>query len=230
MDTRSFEPMKAPAPPRKIHVAIAHHDPYVATGIAALLRSSTDFFLHSTGGDEVDVLVTDYATGMIQAAAPTPRPSAGKAPSLLVVSVQDRGWHIRRAVDAGVRGYLLQDCTASELADAVRCVADGRRYLSRSVADRLLDTLTQASPTARELDVLQHVARGLSNKDIGRLLGIGEGTVKTHVKAILVKLGEPTRTGAIAEAMRRGLLAEPRSFLDDSLAASPFHASPLFLP
>lgn len=211
--------MKASALPRKIYVAIAHHDPYVATGIAALLRGSTDFLLQSTGAEEADVLVTDYATGMIRAAAPTPRPGARKAASLLVVSEQDRGWHIRRAVDAGVRGYLLQDCTASELADAVRCVADGRRYLSRSVADRLLDTLAQAIPTARELEVLQHVARGLSNKDVGRMLGISEGTVKTHVKAILVKLGEPTRTGAIAEAMRRGLLAEPQPFVDDSLAA-----------
>jgi DNA-binding NarL/FixJ family response regulator len=217
--------MTAPARTLRINVAIAHQDPYVATGIAALLRSSADFAVNaanaaaSADAGEADVLVTDYATGMIRAAAPPARRGAAKAAALLVVSEQDRGWQIRRAVDAGVRGYLLQDCSANELADAVRCVADGRRYLSRAVADRLLDTLVQAFPTARELEVLQLMARGLGNKDIGRLLGISEGTVKTHVKAILAKLGEPTRTGAIAEAMRRGLLDDPRPLADVSLAA-----------
>lgn len=217
--------MTAPAHAPQIHVAIAHQDPYVATGIASLLSASTDFAVQAVQAENpevADVLVTDYATGVLRATAPA-RPHAGRRPkpaSFLVVTDQDRSWQIRRAVDAGVRGYLLQDCSANELSDAVRTVAAGRRYLSRSVAERLLDTLAQAIPTARELEVLQLMARGLSNKDIGRLLGIGEGTVKTHVKAILSKLGEPTRTGAIAEAMRRGLLMDeerPRS--DTSLAA-----------
>jgi len=198
--------MTAPAHAPRINVSIAHHDPYVATGIAALLRSSTDFTLQSEGSEDVDVLVTDYSTGMLKAASSTPRRRAGKVASLLIVSEQDRGWQIRRAVDAGVRGYLLQDCSANELADAVRTVAQGHRYLSRSAADRVLDTLVQSVPTARELEVLQHMACGLGNKNIGQRLGISEGTVKTHVKTILAKLGEQTRTGAITEAIRRGLL------------------------
>jgi DNA-binding NarL/FixJ family response regulator len=214
--------MTAMAHAPQINVAIAHHDPYVSTGIASLLRASTDFAVQAGCPEAADVLVTDYATGVLRATAPV-RPPVGRRPkaaSFLVVTDQDRSWQIRRAVDAGVRGYLLQDCSANELSDAVRTVAAGRRYLSRSVAERLLDTLAQAIPTARELEVLQLMARGLSNKDIGRLLGIGEGTVKTHVKAILAKLGEPTRTGAIAEAMRRGLLMdEEPPHADTSLAS-----------
>lgn len=203
--------MTALAHAPKINVAIAHHDPYVAEGIATLLSASIDFTVLSESLDEVDVLVTDYLTGMLRAAAPKPRHSARKVASLLIVSEQDRGWQIRRAVDAGVRGYLLQDCSASELGNAVRNVAQGRRYLSATAADRLLDTLVQSIPTARELEVLQHMACGLANKNIGRLLGISEGTVKTHVKTILAKLGEQTRTGAINEAMHRGLLdSQPR--------------------
>ena len=163
--------MTAPAHALRINVSIAHHDPYVATGIAALLRSSTDFTLQSEGSEDVDVLVTDYSTGTLKAASSTPRRRAGKVASLLIVSEQDRGWQIRRAVDAGVRGYLLQDCSANELADAVRTVAQGHRYLSRSAADRVLDTLVQSVPTAREFEVLQHMACGLGNKNIGRLLG-----------------------------------------------------------
>jgi len=128
--------------------------------------------------------------------------------SFLVVTDQSTGWQIRRAVDAGVSGYLLHDCSAEELSDAVRCVAEGRRYLSCPVADQLLENISAAVPTARELEVLQLMAEGLPNKDIGRRLGIGEGTVKTHVKAILRKLEEPTRTAAIGEAFRRGLLLE----------------------
>jgi DNA-binding NarL/FixJ family response regulator len=76
------------------------------------------------------------------------------------------------------------------------------------VADQLLDNFSSAAPTAREFEVLHLMAQGLANKDIGRRLSIGEGTVKTHVKAILRKLQKPTRIAAIGEAFRRGLLLE----------------------
>lgn len=101
--------MTALTPPRRIHVAVAHRDPYVAAGIASLLRSRVDFVVRTgttdiDGGDDtIDVFVTDYATGLRKAA-----PAA-----LLVVTDQRAGWQIRRAVDAGVRGYLLHDCTTA---------------------------------------------------------------------------------------------------------------------
>lgn len=206
--------MTAPTQARPIHVAVAHRDPYVAAGIASLLRSRADFVVQSGlpdldgGGDAVDVLVTDYATG-VHRATNIPPGRGGFGPRLfLVVTDQSTGWQIRRAVDAGVRGYLLHDCSVEELSDAVRCVAGGRRYLSCPVADQLLDNFSSAAPTAREFEVLHLMAQGLANKDIGRRLSIGEGTVKTHVKAILRKLQKPTRIAAIGEAFRRGLLLE----------------------
>ncbi|MDP9920692.1 DNA-binding NarL/FixJ family response regulator [Variovorax boronicumulans] len=207
--------MTAPTSPRQIHVVVAHRDPYVAAGIASLLRSRADFAVWTgsaevdadDGDGTVDVLVTDYATGLRKATQPAPT----HAGAILVVTDQHTGWQIRRAVDVGVRGYLLHDCSTAELSDAVRCVAEGRRYLSCAVADQLLDNLTAAVPTVRELEVLQLIAHGLANKDIGRRLGIGEGTVKTHVKALLRKLGESSRTAVIAEAFRRGLLLEAMS-------------------
>ena len=202
--------MTVPTQARQIHVAVAHRDPYVAAGIASLLRSRADFLVQSGSpdADGVDVLVTDYATG-VHKAANVQSGRGGFAPSsFLVVTDQSTGWQIRRAVDAGVRGYLLHDCSVEELSDAVRCVAQGRRYLSCLVADQLLDNLSAAAPTAREFEVLQLMAQGLANKDIGRRLSIGEGTVKTHVKAILRKLQKPTRVAAIGEAIRRGLLLE----------------------
>ncbi|MGK6310681.1 LuxR C-terminal-related transcriptional regulator [Variovorax sp. DT-64] len=163
------------------------------------------------GDDTVDVFVTDYATGLHKATPVEPGHRGPASAALLVVTDQRTGWQIRRAVDAGVRGYLLHDCSTEELSDAVRCVAEGRRYLSCAVADQLLDNLTAAVPTVRELEVLQLIAHGLPNKDIGRRLGIGEGTVKTHVKALLRKLGESTRTAVIAYAQRLGSEMDDRA-------------------
>ncbi|MDM0066739.1 response regulator transcription factor [Variovorax sp. J31P207] len=206
--------MTAPTQARQIRVVVAHRDPYVSAGIASLLRSRADLVVRSgTADDEhgVDVLVTDYATGIDKATNATPGRQGLVLNLCLVVTDQRTGWQIRRAVDAGVRGYLLHDCSAEELSEAVRCVAEGRRYLSHSVADPLLDHLTAPVPTARELEVLRLIAHGLANKDIGRRLGICEGTVKTHVKGLLRKLGESTRTAVIAEASRRGLLLEATS-------------------
>ncbi|KWT94124.1 MULTISPECIES: response regulator transcription factor [unclassified Variovorax] len=200
--------MSAQVHPSKINVAVTHQDTFVAAGIAALLRSRADFAVQvgEPGASGADVLVTDYTTGL-QQATHRQRQRRGAVVGALIVTDQNTGVQIRRAVDAGVRGYVLQDCSAEQLSQAVRSVAAGRRYLGELVAEQLLDSLGFVVPTARELEVLQLIAFGMSNKEIGRRLGIGEGTVKTHVKAILVKLGEPTRTAALREARRRGLLS-----------------------
>jgi len=187
-------------------VAVAHSDPYVAAGITALLRPCADLAVRAAGrsGARADVLVIDYDGALYQAKADG---GMANAPASLIVTEHCAGWQVRRAVDAGIRGYLLQDCSSAELAEAVRCVAAGRPFLSATVAAQLLDALNYDAPTARQLQVLHLVAQGLSNRDIGRHLGIGERTVKTHVRAILVKLGERNRTAAMAEARRRGMLA-----------------------
>ena len=117
---------------RPIQVAIAHRDPHAAAGIASLLRSRADFVVRSgmPADGDADELVADYATAMHEAmradvalsavTAVTAVPDVRAASAgCLVVTDQDSGWQMRRAVDAGVRGYLLQDCSSGELADAV---------------------------------------------------------------------------------------------------------------
>lgn len=194
--------MKASTSSSPVVVTVVHFDPYVSAGIAALLRSQPDLTLLPAGASDrqPDVLVTDYDSALQPA-------MQSKAPASLVVTDQYAGWQVRRAVAGGVGGYLLQDCSAAELAQAVRCVAAGRRFLSSAVAEQLLDALNYGAPTARQLQVLQLISQGLSNKAISSRLGIGERTVKMHVQAILANLGERTRTAAMAEAMRRGFLA-----------------------
>jgi DNA-binding NarL/FixJ family response regulator len=192
----------------RIRVAVAHEDPYLAAGISALLRAGAQFDVLSDDedGPSPDVVVMDYAAAVGQpASAPGRRP--GKRSASLVVTDQCTGWQVRRAVDVGVRGYLLHGCSADELAGAVRCLAQGGRYLPIPVAQQLADSLSYGVPTARELDVLKLTAKGLCNKDIGRHLGVGEGTVKTHMKALFEKLGAASRTAAVTEALRRGLLS-----------------------
>lgn len=192
----------------RMHVAVDHRDPFLAAGITSLLSLHEDLFVERRMKHEqrVDVVVMDYETGLKSALTRSSIP--GRSPASLIVTHRRAGWQVRRAVDAGIRGYLLQDCSADELTHAVRCVAAGRRYLSSTVAEHLMDALNYDLPTARQLEVLQLVALGLSNKEISRRLGIGERTVKTHVKEVLKKLGEKTRTAGTAEAKRRGMLAE----------------------
>lgn len=193
--------MKKSTSRQSVVVTVAHRDLYVAAGIAALLRAQPDLAQLPAGAlnRQPDVLVTDYDSALRQG-------SPAKAPATMVVTDQCAGWQVRRAVEAGVRGYLLQDCSAAELVDAVRCIATGHRFLSPVVAEQLLDALNYEVPTVRQLQVLQLISQGLSNKAISSRLGIGERTVKMHVKAVLSRLGARTRTAAMAEAMRRGML------------------------
>jgi DNA-binding NarL/FixJ family response regulator len=114
------------------------------------------------------------------------------------------------AIRAGAIGYLLKDTRGAELKEAIRAAAAGRVHLSPQAAARLLREVrapeTPESLTGREIDVLRLVSLGLANKEIARRLGIGEGTVKTHVSSLLGKLGLQSRTQAALHAVRMGLV------------------------
>jgi len=115
------------------------------------------------------------------------------------------------AVKAGAIGYLHKDARGPELKDAIRAAAAGRVHLSPQAATRLLrEVRTPESPdtlTERETEVLRLISLGLANKEVARRLGIGDGTVKTHVSNILGKLGVQSRTQAALYAVRIGLVS-----------------------
>jgi len=125
---------------------------------------------------------------------------------LLVLSSFDGDEDIYRALKAGARAYVLKDSTREELLAAVRAVASGQRSLSTTVAERLAERVAGSELTPRELAVLRQIVSGRSNKQIASALSISEGTVKTHVKSILAKLGVEDRTEAAVLALRRGLV------------------------
>jgi NarL family two-component system response regulator LiaR len=115
------------------------------------------------------------------------------------------------AIRAGAIGYVLKDTLGEELKRAIHAAAEGQVYLSPQAAARLLREVRAPEPrealTERETGVLRLVALGLANKEIGRELGIGEGTVKTHVSSVLAKLGVQSRTQAALQAVQMGLVS-----------------------
>lgn len=120
---------------------------------------------------------------------------------------------LREAVIAGVDSFLLSTVSASELRDAVTRTGQGERIVSPSIAMQLAGSWRQepresgaSALTARELEVLQLLAEGLTNQQAGTRLGLSARTVKTHVQNLLVKLDVPDRTGAVARAFRLGLI------------------------
>jgi DNA-binding NarL/FixJ family response regulator len=205
-----------------IRIRVAHEDPIVAAGLAAVLREQCDFAvtvgpLPSEVVDAAsalefrhpDVVVSDYCSALAHLAAAR---SAGAAlfasfsGKVMVVTQHDREWDVRTAVHAGVRGYLLQSCGLDELVKGVRALRRGSRYLCDPVAGLIADSVTHEQLTTRETEVLDLIVRGMCNKTIASDLGIALGTVKAHVKIILAKLDASTRTHAAAVATRRGLV------------------------
>ncbi|MDF1824760.1 MAG: response regulator transcription factor [Verrucomicrobiales bacterium] len=112
---------------------------------------------------------------------------------------------VRRAFEAGILGYLSKDKNSDELLSAIRAVGEGQQYLPPEISLLLAKSEWSAHLTDRELEILQWIARGRANKQIGEELSLSENTVKNHVKSILSKLNAKDRTHAVTEALKRGL-------------------------
>jgi two-component system NarL family response regulator len=125
---------------------------------------------------------------------------------VLMLTTYDGDEDIHRAMAAGASGYLLKSIPSIQLEAAVRAVIEGRQYLPPAVAERLAERAAFQVLTARELEILALIARGLSNKDVARVLVANEFTVKAHVRNILAKLGVETRTEAAILAVQRRLV------------------------
>ncbi len=126
--------------------------------------------------------------------------------AILMVSSFDGSEDIHRALRAGALGYVLTDVSDSELIEAIHTVSSGRRHISRQIAARLAERMSRSTLTKREMDVLQLIVRGKSNKEIADVLKVAEETVKYHVKGILSKLGVADRTQAATAALLRGIV------------------------
>lgn len=132
--------------------------------------------------------------------------AAHPAAKVIVVSINDTAEDVHRAMEAGAKGYLPKSSELNDLVRAIRTVAAGEHYLPPELARKLAERNLHTPLSDRELDVLRLVAQGKANKEIAESLGVGEGTVKTHLSHLLAKLDAPDRTRAVTLAIERGLL------------------------
>jgi DNA-binding NarL/FixJ family response regulator len=209
-------------PTQRINVLLRHRHPLVHAGIVATLLLQPDLAvlgwrsdvspMREDGGllgeSNPDVIVADYESGLdlVKPRERAGSTSLGALPKVLVVTGRASEAEIRLALEVGVRGYLLDGCSPEELVDGVRAVQRGMRHLSELAGHRMAESLTHKALSSRETEVLGLVARGCANKVICKKLNITVGTVKGHVKGILLKLDAKSRTEATAIASRRGLL------------------------
>ena len=114
--------------------------------------------------------------------------------------------NIYRAVQAGALGYLLKDTSQTQMLEAIATVNSGRRYIPSQIAARLAERMMRSNLTPRELEILEMLAKGLTNKQIGAALSISDNTVRNHVNSIMEKMEVCDRTEAVAVAMQQGIL------------------------
>ncbi len=126
--------------------------------------------------------------------------------SIIALSTYGGDEDIRRALQAGARAYLTKDVLHDELIRAIHAVHAGGKYLPASVSAALESSTLPAGLSAREMEVLALIVKGLGNKQIAYQLGIAEHTVKNHVKNILSKLSVDDRTQAATAAIQRGII------------------------
>jgi DNA-binding NarL/FixJ family response regulator len=206
---------------RPIRILVADDHPLFRSGVAAMIGQVDDlqvageartgleaveqYFRHRPDVALVDLRMPEMEGVEVIAAIRQRDPDA----RLIVLTTYDSDEDIYRGLRAGAKGYLLKDCEVDDLVRCVRAVHAGQTWLPPVVAGKLADRVTGSELTPREVEVLQHLAAGKSNKEIASACGVVEGTVKTHVNNILGKLGVGSRTEAVTLAIKRGLVRLP---------------------
>jgi len=203
---------------QKIRVLVADDHFIVRIGLLSVINTEPDMHVVGEAADgsqavEVfvksnpDVVLMDLrmplkdgieATKEIRSRRPDAR--------ILMLTTFDGDTDIHRAIQAGAQGYVLKSSTGDKLIPAVRAVAAGEKWIPKEVANRLASRKLFEELTPRELQVLQQMAKGLANKEIGDVLDITGHTVKDHLKNILAKLRVADRTEAVTVALQRGII------------------------
>ncbi|GGC89357.1 DNA-binding response regulator [Tersicoccus solisilvae] len=204
-----------------VRVLIADDHPVMRAGLSALFDTEADIDVVATAGTTAaavasarerrpDVVIMDLQFDRRFEGADATRTlrALPEPPAVLVLTNFDTDGDIVSAIEAGAAGYLLKDAPPDEIIAAVRAAAVGQTALAPAVASRLLTRMrdTRTALSARELEVLDLVARGRSNTEIARELHVSETTVKSHLAHIYPKLGVSSRTAAVAAAREAGYL------------------------
>ena len=204
-----------------IRVIIVDDHPVVRFGLAAIIGLQPDMSVagEAGSGEEACTLCDSRPVDVVLMDLRLPRMSGVDAirairkqhPKLrfIVLTTYDGDEDIHRALEAGAQSYLLKAMSHTDLANAIRTVHAGSKFLPASVSKSLEGRPPQSGLSARELQVLELIVKGRSNKEIGDALGISEATVKWHVNMILSRLDVTDRTQATVAALQRGIVHLP---------------------
>ena len=217
-----------------ISVVVADDQELVRTGFRAILNSEPDIEVVGEAGDgreaieaakqlNPDVVLMDIRMPVLDGLAATRRIVTGpdSRPRVLILTTFGLDEYVYEALRSGASGFMLKDNPADQLITAIRVVAEGEALLAPQITRRLISEFARRRPssvrpgqlkllTDRESEVLEMVARGLSNSEIAEELYVGETTIRTHVGHILTKLGLRDRVQAVVLAYETGLI-RPRT-------------------
>jgi DNA-binding NarL/FixJ family response regulator len=216
-DQSSSTPSKTQ--PEKIRIVLADDHPVAREGLASILKSieGMEVVGEAADGKEAcelyarllpDVLIVDLRMPEKVGVQVVKELMSGRNPKprIIVITTYESEEDIRRAVVAGAKGYLVKVADSEQIEAAVRAVAAGRTLFPGEVTMKLVESIAHPELSKRECEILQYIANGKSNKEIGTMLYISEATVKGHVRSILTKLAAGSRAEAIAIASKRGLI------------------------
>ena len=199
-------------------VLVADDHPVVRAGLIALIGQQADLEVtaEAENGERAIALYREHQPDVVLMDLRMPvldgveaiRSITTEFPGarILALSTYEGDGDIRRALEAGACGYLLKDMLLTDVLTAIRAVRRGERVIPLYVAAQLTKHSERSRLTERELEVLQLVARGLSNKQVADVIGRTEETVKIHLKNIYAKMGVADRTEAVTLALSRGLI------------------------
>ncbi len=204
-----------------IRILLVDDHPVVRAGLASMLSTipglavcgaaaSGEEALELIDAEQPDVLLLDLRmpgmTGIeilkLIRAVPFP-------PRTLVLTSYESDEEIYRAIEAGAHGYLLKSTPQTEIVAAIHAVHSGRHHIPPRIAARLAERMVRTALTQRELEILEMVVRGLTNKQIGNALRISENTARNHINSIIRKLDVSGRTEAATAAIQQGLVRMP---------------------
>jgi DNA-binding NarL/FixJ family response regulator len=192
--------------------------PLIRKGIASILANEPNMQLVAEAEDgeqavrlfrelRPDITLMDLRMPGLDGLAAT-RAIRSEFPEARIIALTsyDGDQDVYRALEAGVRGYLLKETVHTDVLHAIRIVQAGKRFMPPDVAALLTEHFPEAALTPREIEVLALVADGLGNREIADRLGRATGTIKIHIENILDKLGAADRTQAVTIAIHRGIL------------------------
>lgn len=203
---------------KTIRILVADDHPVVRKGLVEMLNSDARLEVvgEATNGLEAverykssrpDVVIVDLSMPEMDGIQAVEAIRALDTQAKIIIMTAAGGDDdVYRSLRAGAKSYILKDATDEEVIKATLLTMDGQRYLAQGVGAKLADHLNFIQLSERELAILRLMAGGLSNKGVGRMAGITEGTVKFHVNNILTKLQCASRTEAVALGVKRGLI------------------------